>query len=348
MVGMSTETKTRLAAVARSGKTIYDLFDREGPMWLTADQLEEVLQAGLTKLDLSGLELRTRSKVVKEHVCKALGLPVPDAFAKEQPRFPCLDFDTYVQKANNLQIWNEDVSPLRRYVLIRLDQKDIVTRVKVITGEALALLEPTGTLTQKLQARVVAGKDPRELVTKEDTSLLRSCLSGTARLPRDARPTDVPKATALLSIAEVFHRLAPVVGARLVDRGRGQERNRGGDLHRLVTAALGYEVHADTGQFPDVLSQLLEVKLQTSPTIDLGLVSPDSTAPLDVPPIAGHKLRHCDVRYAIFCARMDGSHVEVTHLILSTGERFFTRFQKFQGKVVNKKLQIPLPAKFFD
>jgi hypothetical protein len=119
-------------------------------------------------------------------------------------------------------------------------------------------------------------------------------------------------------------------------------------LHHLVAKALGYEVYADNGQFPDILQQIIEVKLQMSPTIDLGLVSPDSTLPIDVPPIAGNTLRHCDVRYAIFSARTDGKSVTLTGLILSTGEHFFSRFQQFQGKVVNKKLQIPLPAGFFD
>jgi hypothetical protein len=33
---------------------------------------------------------------------------------------------------------------------------------------------------------------------------------------------------------------------------------------------------------------------------------------------------------------------------LTTGESFFTRFTQFQGKVLNKKLQIPLPRDFFD
>ena len=40
--------------------------------------------------------------------------------------------------------------------------------------------------------------------------------------------------------------------------------------------------------------------------------------------------------------------VTLTHLFLSTGEKFFTRFPQFQGKVLNKKLQIPLPLNFFD
>jgi len=97
-----------------------------------------------------------------------------------------------------------------------------------------------------------------------------------------------------------------------------------------------------------VRHQLLEVKLQTSQTIDLGLVCPDSKDALDVPRIKGKQIRHCDVRYALFYATIDGEDVILTHLFLTTGEEFFTRFPQFQGKVLNRKLQIPLPPGFFN
>lgn len=112
--------------------------------------------------------------------------------------------------------------------------------------------------------------------------------------------------------------------------------------------ALGYSVYHDDGRFPDVRNQLLEVKLQTSPTIDLGLVRPDSHEVMDIPQILGRQIRHCDIRYALFYGYTDGVTVTLTHLYVSTGEAFFSRFPQFGGKVLNKKLQIPLPAGFFD
>jgi hypothetical protein len=60
------------------------------------------------------------------------------------------------------------------------------------------------------------------------------------------------------------------------------------------------------------------------------------------------QIRHCDVRYAVFYGRIAAGQVELTHLFLTTGEGFFARFQQFQGKVLNAKLQIPLPNNFFD
>jgi hypothetical protein len=124
--------------------------------------------------------------------------------------------------------------------------------------------------------------------------------------------------------------------------------NRGAALHRLVCEALGYANYKDDGQFPDIRHQLLEVKLQTSPTIDLGLAAPNSKEALDVPKINNRQVRHRDVRYAIFCAQTNDTVVTITHLFLSTGAAFFSRFPQFKGKVLNKKLQIPLPTDFFD
>lgn len=277
-----------------------------------------------------------------------LGYPIPASFEKTQPRFPGQLFDTYVQKSNNLQVWNEELSATRRYVLIRVSREDVVTRVKVVTGATLALLDTTGTLTQKYQARCIPKDQSTELVVNLDTALLQPFTSLAVPLKRVATPVSHPSADQLLPIATLFERLGRLVGVRFKDGGYDQERNRGAGLHRLVCEALGYAGYQDDGQFPDVQHQLLEVKLQTSPTIDLGLVRPNSTEPLDVPQIQGQQIRHCDVRYAVFYAQTDGSQVTLTHLILTTGEAFFTRFPQFQGKVLNRKLQIPLPANFFD
>ena len=285
---------------------------------------------------------------MKEYICRALGYPVPPRFKRTRPRFPGQRFDTYVQKSNNLQVWNEELAPARRYVIVRVGPGDGITRVKVVTGTTLARLDTTGRLTQKYQARLIPGTQNAELVTAEDTGLLQFIVQPGVDLGSVAGPTDQPQAGQILPIGEIFERLKYLVGESFIDAGSDQERNRGAALHRLVCQSLGYTDYRDDGQFPDVRHQLLEVKLQTSPTIDLGLVRPDNTQALDIPHLEGQQLRYCDVRYALFSARIDGKYVTLTHLFLSTGERFFTRFPQFQGKVLNRKLQIPLPTDFFE
>jgi hypothetical protein len=336
-------------AIRKSGLSIYDPVEIGDPdLWIPTPELESLLNKGLAGISLAGLPLRTRSKVVKERVCQSLGYPIPRSFQKTQPRFPGQLFDTYVQKSNNLQVWNEELASTRRYVIIRVNSEDCITKVKVVTGDSLALLDTTGTLTQKYQARLIPGDAVAELIAEKDTKRLLPFVHGGLDLRSVASPVNHPKEGQLLPIVELFERLRSLIGTRFPDRGYDQERNRGAALHRLVCERLGYTDYRDDGQFPDMRHQLLEVKLQTSPTIDLGLVCPDSTEALDVPNIGGKQIRHCDVRYALFYAKREGDDVLLTHLFLTTGEKFFTRFPQFQGKVLNKKLQIPLPDDFFD
>src|SRR5205807_8410871 len=125
------------SAIRASGLTIYDSLQQRLDLFLNDEELERTLNRGLHGLVLDQ-PLRTRSKVVKSRVCEALGYPIPKSFKKSQPRFPGQNFDTYVQKSNNLQIWNEEVSPSRRYVLIRVDENDKVTKIRVVTGQIIA------------------------------------------------------------------------------------------------------------------------------------------------------------------------------------------------------------------
>ncbi len=333
-------------AIQRSGLSIYDAIEVGSDLYIPSAELEKILDSGLRGFSTKGLAIRTRSKVVKSEICKVIGYPVPTSFRKEQPRFPGQNFDTYVQSANNLQIWNEELSATRRYVLIQ-EKGSVLTKVRVVTGETLAVLDTTGTLTQKYQARLVPGAVDAELITTTDTAHILPVLADGGAVCVAKSPTDYPEPQKLLPISTVFERLRGLIGRSFPDAGRDQERNRGAGLHRLVCEALGYGNYQDDGRFPDVKHQLVEVKLQTSPTIDLGLVTPSSTSPLDIPKVGDVQIRHADVRYALFDAVTDGKDVTLRRLYLTTGEGFFARFPQFQGKVLNKKLQIPLPTGFF-
>lgn len=336
--------------LSRSGLTIYDPIEiGDLDLWIPAPELEALLDLGLRGFSLAGLALRSRSKAVKEQICRVLGYPVPSSFKKTHPRFPGQLFDSYVQKSNNLQVWNEELASTRRYVIVQVSNRDVIERVKVVTGDDLAFLDTTGTLTQKYQARLVPREATKELVAARDTSLLERFAREESDPKMDsASPLSYPTADTLLPINVIYGMLSGLVDLSFPDRGHDQERNRGADLHRLVCERLGYTDYRDDGRFPDVRHQLLEVKLQTSPTIDLGLVRPNSEDALDVPKLEGQQLRHCDVRYALFYAKTDGKLVTLTHFYLTTGEKFFGRFPQFQGKVLNRKLQIRLPSGFFD
>jgi hypothetical protein len=340
----------KLSALAKSGLTIYGPVAENSPLFLTTEELRTVLDQKLTGLNLD-YPNRTRSKILKQAVCEALGCPVPRVFTKTKPRFPGQNFDTYVQKSNNLQIWNEQVNPTRRYVVIRVDPATKrVDAVQAITGEALAKYDRTGTLTSKFQAIRRRSAQGSVLVSNADTENFRTQMKPKSSLPkkvlRDISATDAPLPGKLLTIDTIFDRLQALVGSHLNDPGLDQERLRGVALQQAVCNALGLSAYGDSGQFPDILSQALEVKLQTAPTIDLGLVSPDSADPLpDIP----QAIRHCDIRYAVFYATRTGAgRLKIDAAVVSSGSDFFKEFTKCAGKVINRKLQLRLPMDFYE
>jgi len=339
MAGKSSADPWKIvAAIKAHGLTIYDCLAEHPDLYLDAQQLETVLKVGLRGFSLD-YPLRTRSKVIKSKVCELLGYPIPRSFRKTKPRFPGQNFDTYVQKANNLQIWNEEISPSRRYVLVRVGEDDCVTDVRVIAGEALEKFDTTGTLTQKFQAKSRQPVIKSSLVSVVDTANVQQTLL----CPEPTTVYDSLDPSVFLPIAELYERLLQLVGTEVTDPGVLQDRNRGAALHRVVCNVLPKCDFGDSGQFPDIPSQLLELKLQTSPTIDLGLFSPDQADPMSEMP----ELQHCDARYAVFYGSLSSRGVKIDHLVLATGQDFFNFFQRFEGKVLNKKLQIPLPRDFF-
>lgn len=343
-----------LNTIQQSGMTIYSPIDpNDTNLFIPTDLVEELLNNRLVGANLDGLASRTRSKVIKELVSEALGYPVPKSFLKTQPRFTGQDLDVYNQQALNLQIWNEPIIPTRRYALVRIDESHIVRAVRVVLGEELIPLDRSGRLTTKYQAQVPLSNYPTNLLSASDTYNLIPLL---AEEPTDAitfaatvSPVAQPVAGQILPIREIFRRLSALVGTTFPDAGRNQDRNRGWHLHRMVCDALGYQSHQDNGQFPDIKHQLLEVKLQTSPTVDLGHALPDSIAAIEDVHIQGMNdpPRICDTRYAVFTASVIGSDIRLDKLFLTTGEDFFKKFRQFQGLVQNSKIQIPLPRSLF-
>lgn len=335
-------------AIREAGVSIYDDLGTRPDLVYDIADLEVLLSEALVGARWD-LPIRTRSKVAKETVADALGYPVPSSFKKTQPRFPGQNLDAFVQMADNLQIWNEEVDPERRYALIRVLNDGTVTRVRVVTGEVIALWDRTGTLTSKYQAKRVDPSQGSKLVSPRDTESFMKAFAPSTVPPfmrAATSPTSRPVPGSVLAIRHAHDHLLALVGEEFVDPGVTQDRSRGIVVQQLACLALGLGDYGDVGQFPDILCQALEVKLQLSPTIDLGLVLPDSTAAAQE---LGPELRHADARYSlIYGSRVSDDRVRIDAVVTTTGQDFFTEFQRFEGNVQNKKLQIPLPRDLFE
>lgn len=331
--------------ISQSGLSIYDTINpANSNLYIPTDALEIILANHMVGLSLEGLPLRTRSKVVKQKICNALGYPIPRSFAKTQPRFPGQNFDVYTQKSMNVQIWNEEVDGNRRYVFFQVSDNDVITAVKVITGDILAQYDRTGTLTRKYQATMISyGKN---ICSNDDSTAIANWIIDANEPLLKVNPNNYPRRNQLLRIAEVYRRLLSMVGKSISYLDAIQERNRGAELHSMICEHLGYSVYEDDGTYPDIVNQLLEVKLQTSPTIDLGLHSPEDGE--CIASIDNIDFYSKDVRYAIFDGEVKGSRIVPKNLYLVTGEDFTNYFPLFKGKGTNAKIQLPLPYDFFD
>ncbi len=332
-------------AIADLGFDIYEPLMSHPEIVYSTAELETLLEQELLD-QVFDAPLRTRGKLAKQAVAAALGYPVPETLRRTQPRFPGQDLDVYVQQSDNLQIWNAEVTPTRRYAVLRVDAANRVVAVRVVEGTELAVFDRTGTLTSKYQAQRRAGRMGSNLVSPDDTETFTTALAPADELGAEVlaqlQPASTPQHSQVFSVSSLHKRLLGLVGCRLPYSP--SERQRGEQLHRAACEALGLGSYADTGQFPDITCQALEVKLQLAGTIDLGLVTPDSQEPaLTLSP----RLRHCDVRYLIAYAEREDDVLRIKEIVTTTGASFFEEFQRFGGRVQNRKLQLRLPNDFF-
>lgn len=158
-------------------------------------------------------------------------------------------------------------------------------------------------------------------------------------------PVGPPLAGTVLSIASIYTSLRQLESQEFTDPGSTQERLRGIILQQRICEILRLGAYADAGQFPDIQSQALEVKLQLAPTVDLGLISPDSDA---LAPELGPGLSYRDSRYAICYGSRTTGRFRIESVVVTTGADFFSEFQRFEGNIQNRKLQIRLPRDLFD
>lgn len=334
------------ANIQRSNLTIYDeISPADDTLYISNEDLQQMLATAMVGISLSGLPLRTRSKVVKSKICEALGYVIPKSFKKTQPRFLGQNFDVYTQKSFNVQIWNEDIEPNRRYVFLQVTEDDTIKRVKVVTGAELASYDNTGTLTKKYQA-TMNSRGKSILFSQFDTNRIKDWINDDINALDGENPNNAPQKGKLLSLQAIYDRLLPLTGKSIAYVDALQERNRGAELHKLVCHNLGYSTYEDDGTYPDIMNQLIEIKLQTSPTIDLGLHSPEDGETIFSSP--DRTFYSEDVRYVVFDGILVNQMVTLRYLYVVNGKDFSKVFPLFRGKETNAKLQLPLPHDFFD
>lgn len=155
------------------------------------------------------------------------------------------------------------------------------------------------------------------------------------------KPTDnisaVPKSGSIVSLSTLRDK---VVNSLLdLTLANADTKTRGQLLERIVANLLGYKVENTlVGGYPDIPNQLLEVKVQDSPTVDLGKYSPTN-------PVVINKelnLTTEDVRYLIALTDEQG---KIKGIVLCPGSKLGESFTFVSN--TNYKCQRSIPMEFF-
>jgi hypothetical protein len=275
--------------------------------------------------------------------------------------------DTYIVTSGdsyNLQVWNripasdtllikyESGESLKcsdvRFIFVRIDIfKNIVASIIILTPDYIEKRfgnfgKPT--IKQQLLISSKVRKSIYESIDKiilfPDTKKLSYYITHDYISPKSSM-LEEPNLKSLYSI-ELLNKMVAekLIGQKL---DSAATKNRGQALERMVLELLGYESKEGDllyGDFPDIRNQLLEVKVQDSPTVDLGRFSPEREEML----FAEKGLTTYDVRYLI--ALTDPQTETIKGIILSPGKNLGELFS-YVG-AASYKCQRSISMSFFD
>ncbi|MDR3651514.1 MAG: hypothetical protein P4L34_00930 [Paludibacter sp.] len=275
--------------------------------------------------------------------------------------------DTYIVttgESYNLQVWNR--VPNSNSILVnytsgdKIQCKDIrLIFIKVNTTEeiieSIIVLTPEYIekkfgkfgkptikhqlmISNKIRDRIIKSED--SILTFNDTDKL------TYQVRHDYKETPLamlkgPDLKHLFSIQLLLEMTAKrIIGITLE---ANDTKNRGQALERLILQLLGYSennIKGLAGGYPDIPNQLLEVKVQDSPTVDLGKYSPEFED--SIMPEIGITTK--DIRYLIALTNAQTGLIE--GVVLVPGEKLGEVFTYVSE--TSYKCQRSIPMAFFE
>lgn len=287
--------------------------------------------------------------------------------AKGIPKIVREFVDTYIVTSGtsyNLQVWNripaaetllikyESGESLKctdvRFVFVKIDKENNkIASVIILTREYIEQkFGKFGKPTIKHQL-LISGKVRKEIYNREDKILsfpdsnkLSYQIQHDYQQPKSGM-VEEPNIQHLFSISLLKKLVAEkLIGFKL---DAAATKNRGQALEKKVLELLGYDVKESDllyGAFPDIKNQLLEVKVQDSPTVDLGKFTPEKEEIV----IEDSELTTFDVRYLIALTNPKTEIVE--GIILSPGEKLGELFSYVSAE--SYKCQRTIPMSFFE
>lgn len=275
--------------------------------------------------------------------------------------------DTYIVTTGtsyNLQVWNripasntllikyESGESLLcndvRFVFVRIDPvKSVIASIIILTPKYIEeKFGKFGRPTVKHQLLISSKARKAIYESKERILSFPDSKKLSYHITHDYKPpisgmVEEPELKELYSIPLLRKLVAEkLIGVRL---DPAATKNRGQLLERMTLNLLGYEKQKNEilfGGFPDIKNQLLEVKVQDSPTVDLGKFTPEA----EVIVISEKNLTTFDVRYLIALSNSQTGIIE--GIILAPGEKLGELFSYISNQ--SYKCQRSIPMNFFD
>ena len=325
---------------------------------------------GKTRTDGSNvrkLVARTFAKFPLPEPCPQSSHSIVPPKGKGVPRILLEYVDTYIVTAGdtyNLQVWNRNPASDSiqveynsgetlssrdvRFVFLRVNpQAQTISSILVLTPDYIeSKFGRFGKPTIKHQIIIPPKVRDKALdqtppgIFCSDTSALSQHVTGKYAIPTSPIG-DKPILDQLFSLKLLREMLVDGLIGEPLDQMA--TKNRGQALERLVACLLGYKISDAElleGNFPDIPNQALEVKVQDSPTVDLGKFSPQFKECVPSCP----SLTTLDVRYLI--ALTDAETGIVQGIILCPGEKLGEHFSYVSD--TSFKCQRSIPMSFFD
>lgn len=340
-----------------------------------ANQLSELIGkefiiTGKTRTDGSNIRKLIASTLAKSDLPEAAdnaSYEVVPPKGKGVPKITREFIDTYIVTSGNsynLQVWNrlpasnsllikyDSGESLKcsdvRFVFVRIDlTKSTVASIIILTPKYIEqnfgnFGKPTTKHQLLISSKVRKGifeSNDRVLSFPDSKKLSSNVIHN--YLPPSSNMSEEPNLKELYSIALLKKMVANKLIGKKLDAA--STKNRGQALERMVLELLGYSVQENEllyGAFPDIRNQLLEVKVQDSPTVDLGKFSPEKEEFV----IEDKDITTFDVRYLIALTNPKTEIIE--GIILSPGERLGDIFSYVSSE--SYKCQRAIPMSFFE
>jgi len=274
--------------------------------------------------------------------------------------------DTYIVTSGssyNLQVWNRNPSSESvqvkysngdtlqsgevRFILVKIDpDNQKISSIAVLTPEYIvnkfgAFGKPTvkNQLIISSSSRQSVLSNPNGLLFYDDDNLVGNKanienLSGFSI-------HDQPTAESLLPLSTI----KDIVINRIIGQfiAPAATKNRGQMLEEIFATVLGYNINDNellAGGYPDIRNQALEVKIQDSPTVDLGKYSPEFED--TIIDCGGFTTRN--MRYLIALTNPETNIVEGA--VLCAGNKLGLHFTYVSKK--SYKCQRSIPMAFFE